>query len=1043
MQPPAIPHDERERQAALDAYGVLDTPPDAAFDGVVRIAAHIAGSPIALVSLVDRDRQWFKARCGLEASETSRDVSFCGHVVASGELLEVPDARDDPRFADNPLVTDAPAIRFYAGIPLRTPGGHVVGTLCVIDRVPRALDAVQRELLAVLARQVVDQLELRLANQALRQRQAALAQTQRYLELTPELFATIDADLRLRDVNPAWTAVLGWPLDELDGRSLLELFHPDDVPATQAEAARLLASNGSTVEFVNRLRSRGGGWVALAWTVVVRDGVFYGSARDVTGRLAEQARLATASNQAAELASRVHSIVASADYAIIETTPAGTIREFNPAAERMLGYAADEVIGRALPIIHARAGAEPARIALAADDDGGFAALAAAVPPGRADERLWTFVRKDGSAFPALMSLTVRRDPAGQCLGLVAIVSDRTAQQVAEARLHASEARARSIVDSAFDAIVTIDEHGRIHHANPAVERLFGHAPVDLLGRDVSVLMPEPERGRHDGYLARYLRTGEAKMIGGVRELTAARADGTTIPVDLSISEFEHDGVRYFTGVMRDISERKRVARLQAEFVSTVSHELRTPLTSIRGSLGLVAAGVTGELPPEAKEYVEIAVANSDRLIRLINDILDIEKLEAGRMDFRMVPLEVGAVIGQAIAATAAYAAAHHVRLRRLPSPVRGEVLADTDRLIQVLVNLVSNAVKFSPPDADVELTLTTAGDDLRIGVRDHGAGIPAEFRARVFERFAQADGSSTRHRGGTGLGLSIARAIVERLHGRLFFEDAPGGGTCFWVELPRHRAPSRPEFAPVATQRVLVCEHDLEVAHLLAAMLDAAGFAVDHEATSGEARRRAATAPYAAVAVDLDLPDGGGLALASELALRRAEADGPPVVVMASGGQALGQRAVGMGAVVTKPFDGRQLIAALTSAISTGAGPPPRVLHVEDDADMRRILHRSLPAGWIVVVAANLADARAALAREAFDVVLLDLTLPDGRGTELLGHVGAAKVVVFSATDLAGERPHGVVATLVKSVATPHDVTALIASLVTERAGRDTPELR
>jgi signal transduction histidine kinase len=238
---------------------------------------------------------------------------------------------------------------------------------------------------------------------------------------------------------------------------------------------------------------------------------------------------------------------------------------------------------------------------------------------------------------------------------------------------------------------------------------------------------------------------------------------------------------------LRYATERKRLDRLKDEFVSTVSHELRTPLTSITGSLGLLMGKAVGVLSEPAARLLEIAHNNSQRLVRLVNDILDIEKLESGHAVFDFRKIEVRSLVEQTVESMRGYAGAHGVKVRVEAAVAVDAVRADTDRLAQVVTNLLSNAIKFSPPDGEVVIAVEkeVKGDVVRITVRDHGPGISADFRLRIFERFAQADATNARRKGGTGLGLSIAKQIIDRLGGDIGFADAPGGGTIFYVELP------------------------------------------------------------------------------------------------------------------------------------------------------------------------------------------------------------------------------------------------------------------
>jgi signal transduction histidine kinase len=241
-------------------------------------------------------------------------------------------------------------------------------------------------------------------------------------------------------------------------------------------------------------------------------------------------------------------------------------------------------------------------------------------------------------------------------------------------------------------------------------------------------------------------------------------------------------------GLMRALryaGERKRLERMKDEFVATVSHELRTPLTSIAGSLGLLTSKAAGTLSGPAARLLEIAHSNSQRLVRLVNDILDIEKLNSGHVVFDLRRVDVRSLVQESIDAIADFAQGLEVCIRIEASAAVHEVRADADRLAQVVTNLLSNAVKFSPPNSEVVVTIENGAGSVRILVRDHGPGIAAEFKSRVFERFAQADATNARRKGGTGLGLSIVKEIVGRLAGEVGFDDAAGGGTVFHVELP------------------------------------------------------------------------------------------------------------------------------------------------------------------------------------------------------------------------------------------------------------------
>jgi signal transduction histidine kinase len=299
------------------------------------------------------------------------------------------------------------------------------------------------------------------------------------------------------------------------------------------------------------------------------------------------------------------------------------------------------------------------------------------------------------------------------------------------------------------------------------------------------MLMPQPYRSEHDGYLARYLATGVARVIGMGREVTGRRKDGRHFPLELSISETTRDGQPLFIGIVRDITERKRVEQLKNEFVSKVSHELRTPLTSIAGSLGLLAGGAVGQLPEKARPLVDIARTNSNRLTRLIDDLLDMEKMAAGKLAFDLRTEALMPLLHEALEANQTYAEQLGVRFALRECGQDVAVRVDRWRLMQVLSNLLSNAAKYAPRDSVVEVSACVHERLVRVAVKDSGPGIPEAFHDGVFQRFSQADSSDSRQKGGTGLGLAITKELVEHMGGRAGFESTPGAGATFYFDLP------------------------------------------------------------------------------------------------------------------------------------------------------------------------------------------------------------------------------------------------------------------
>ncbi len=442
------------------------------------------------------------------------------------------------------------------------------------------------------------------------------------------------------------------------------------------------------------------------------------------------------------------------------------------------------------------------------------------------------------------------------------------AKRSALRRLEDLTLRQGMIFNSAKDGILTLDEDGRIESLNPAAARMYGYEPDELVGVAVATLYENPpDQSEVEGFLKAVQRRRKGD-IGRVQEFSGRRKDGSTFPADVAVSPVHlADGLRY-VAVIRDVTERKQVDQMKTEFVSTVSHELRTPLTSISGSLGLLKGGAAGELPERAMRLITIAHSNSERLVRLINDILDIEKIESGKMNFALQPVELGAALEQAIEANRGFADNLNVQLVLEPVAAPALTLADPDRLTQVITNLLSNAAKFSPSGEAVSIGLATQAECHRITVADRGPGIPDEFRSRIFSKFAQADASDTRAQGGTGLGLSIVREIVTRLGGSVGFEARDGGGTVFHVDLPVHvpqqgaqaSAPGR------AGEPVLLhIDDDPDVLRVVASAFEGRA-RVTSAQTLDDARELLEACGFDLIILDVALGEGSGLELLPQI---------------------------------------------------------------------------------------------------------------------------------------------------------------------------------
>ena len=472
------------------------------------------------------------------------------------------------------------------------------------------------------------------------------------------------------------------------------------------------------------------------------------------------------------------------------------------------------------------------------------------------------------------------------------------------------------VFDNVADGIITLDGQGRVQSMNRSAELMFGYGVAEVQGRSIKMLAPQTYHAQVNAFLEKNHQGFVSGRIGMHSQVEGLCKNGHIFPMELAISGSTHQGQPLLIGLVRDISERQKNEQMKASFVATVSHELRTPLTSINGALGLVCGGVLGEVSQQAKSMLDMAYKNSQRLTLLINDLLDLEKLAAGKMRLNMSIEALAPLVEQAVAMVDVDAQRRQVRLRlQAPSePVR--VCVDVNRLQQVLSNLLSNAVKYSKPGDQVDVRVVLGLDQgvVRVEVTDHGPGIPVEFRGQIFQKFSQADTSDTREKGGSGLGLAISKELMERMNGLIGYESVPGQGASFHFVLPVWvESGSSVAAAPLerpSEARILVVEDNPAAASELLAILQRAGYDADVATTGAMALERVAKHPYVAITLDMVLPDQTGVALVRALRAR-SELDAVPIVVIstatAMGKLALQDEFLGM-EWLSKPVDEAQL---------------------------------------------------------------------------------------------------------------------------------------
>ena len=1267
MKKPEIPKNEDHRLQSLCSLNILDTIAEERFDRYTRIAKRHFGVSIALVSLIDSERQWFKSRQGLEATETPRDISFCGHAILQNGIFNIPNALEDERFADNPLVTGPPNIRFYAGAPLHAPDGQAIGTLCIIDDKPHAFTAEELTLLRDLANGVEEELSHRKSvaitnkhhiypislislivgsllsvslffmvfqneeNQIKLQMQARV--DQRSAALFTELETVADV---MHGIAGLYAAS-----DHVDSHEFVT-FLANAFPNKKDIHSVVWIENLDQNELNNfyqlarkdgyrNFRLRGLDENNKLFNVAPQQNnnvIYHVSSRDHKHWLSSGLNLSTMPTYKALLQQAMASgeLVASFNNMRSDKHSDKTLELFMPVyhVNKSLdkGLAKKRELRGFIGLLLSVGDTVEAAYRNYISDTGGLdlyivnddprykqeilyfhasRARTSAVDPLPIEEVQKGWFASHDLKFADTRWKVVLRPIPGQYdvsnaaapwltlgVGLLftlmmagylntvqrrkGIIEQQVKQRTDE--LNNSRERIRAVIDTVVDGIVTIDAMGIVQSFNPAAEKIFGYPADEVIDRNINMLMPAPYTKEHDGYLHHYLSTGEKKVIGIGREVKGKRKDGSIFPMELSVNEMKINEERMFTGIVRDISERKqgelelqtvtairqaildganyaiittdtegliqtfnraaefmlgysaeeivgkqspalwhdmqeiamraktlsnelgtniepgfgvftakasldmpdehewtfthqdgsrftvllsitalrdvkgiingflgiasditerkKVERMKSEFISTVSHELRTPLTSIRGALGLVLGKAADQLSPKILKMLEMANRNSERLTLLINDILDLEKIESGSLEFEFKQMELVSLAHRAIEDNEGYASKHDVSLALETDLDEIQIYGDEHRLLQVFANLISNAVKYSPAKGEVTISITPFGKGYRVSVKDQGTGIPEEFRSRIFQRFAQADSSDTREKGGTGLGLSITKAIVERHGGVINYASIINKGTDFYFDLPDSQATIAHEDNNNAI-RVLVCEDNADVATILAEMLKSEGLVSDIAATGQAARNLLAQNLYRLLLLDLTLPDIDGLEFLKELRETTEYKDLPVIVVS---GRAHEGRVQFNGDAVTvvdwiqKPIEPDRLTRALREALQRVERP--HILHVEDDPDIVQITQTLLEdvADFTHVPSVN--AARQQLESHVFDLVILDLNLADGSGVELIDQLKShCPVVIFSAQVPCREITEQVTAALTKSTTSNDQLLDTIKQLL------------
>jgi two-component system, OmpR family, sensor histidine kinase VicK len=783
--------DEALRIEALNQYEVLNSAPDPVLDDLTQLAAQICETAVAAVSFIGSDRIWIRSRFGMESLELSLGSLPCETTILGDTVYEIPDTRNDPDYAPDGILLEGRAYRFYAGAPLTTPGGVNIGALFVLDRPARVLTPAQTSALGVLGRQVINRLELNgrihQMDRAARSRQrveSALTVERNFvstvLDTVGALVAVFDPAGRIVRFNRACETTSGYDFATLVGRYAWDKLIPRPEIPEAIETFERLRSGQFPAAFENQWLNRDGSLRRISWTATAladsqgQIAFIIATGIDVTTQRAAEATLRESEARYRQLIEGSLGMVCTHDLR-------GNLLTINTHGAETIGRTIEEMIGHNLVEF------------IAPEKQAALPAYLKKIGETGEAQGMLHLSHADGEvrAVAYRNKLIVVPGRAPYVLGFGVDISE---QVRAEGRLRTLTRQSDSILASVGDGIYGVDLDGKVTFVNAAAMQMLGYKQEEMLGHVMHNLI---HHTRADGTPYDSADSPIRKSLTNFDTVRVSneifwRKDGTSFPVEyvarpqIDSQSSDSEGLKPLGVVVAftDTTERRALDRMKDEFISTVSHELRTPLTSLRGALGLLAGGALANRPEKTQQMLEIAISNSDRLVRLVNDILDLERISSGKTELHSTMCSAEDLLRRAAGVQQNRTPRPNIRIFFAAHGV--SVWADADRILQTLNNLLSNAIKFSPAGSEIHLTARNLDDsEAIIEVRDQGRGIPADKLEHIFDRFQQGDASDSRDMGGTGLGLAICRSIINQHGGRIWATSVEGRGTTIHFTLP------------------------------------------------------------------------------------------------------------------------------------------------------------------------------------------------------------------------------------------------------------------
>ena len=784
--------DEALRLEALAHYEVLNAAPDPVLDDIAGLAAQICNAPIAAVSLIGADRIWLKSHIGIDVAELPLAATPCEMTILGDTVYEVRDARKDPDFAPEGIIVGGHTFRFYAGAPLTTPNGVSIGALLVLDKPARALTPAQANALSVLSRQVINRLELstriRQIDRSARARQrveSALTVERNFvsavLDTVGALVVVFDTAGRIVRFNRACENASGYDFPTLVGRYAWDKLIPRSDISQAIEQFENMRNGAFPAVFENQWLNRNGTIRRIAWSATaLRDqqgqvGFIIATGIDVTVQRAAEATLRESEARYRQLVEGSLGMVCTHDLD-------GTLLSINAYGAQSLGRTLEEMVGHPLAEF------------VPEDRRRGIPVYLQQIAETGEAQGLLHLEHTDGEVR-VIAYRNKLIELAGRAPYVLGIGVDISEQVRVEGRLRTLTRQSDSILESVGDGIFGTDLDGKITFVNPAAAQMLGYRSEEMLGRNAHELIHHTRADgsayrEEDSPIRNSLNDRDTIRVGNE---VFWRKDDTSFPVEyvarpqIESNGNDHDKEAKAVGVVvafTDTTERRALDRMKDEFISTVSHELRTPLTSLRGALGLLSGGALNARPEKMQQMFEIAISNTDRLVRLVNDILDLERIGSGKAELQLTMCSAEDLLRRAVAQQQTRNPRPNIRIFYAADGV--SVWGDCDRILQTLNNLISNAIKFSPPESEIRLTAKNLDEnEALIEVMDQGRGIPEDKLENIFDRFRQGDASDSRISGGTGLGLAICRSIVTQHGGRIWATSTPGEGTTVHFTLP------------------------------------------------------------------------------------------------------------------------------------------------------------------------------------------------------------------------------------------------------------------